>query len=127
LELAKVDVSELEDRKGHTKLLVNLAQREAESEPQPDAVVFIGPFHLLDDKPPEAAKEILQRPGGPRFYYLHLDRIGGTFPDSIERLVRAAGGRTFHILRPKDLAEAIEKIEADLRKEPARSAAQPQR
>jgi hypothetical protein len=116
LELGTVDVRELSDRKAYTRLLLNIAQRESDTSPPPDAVIFLGPFHLLDDKPPESAREILARPGAPRFYYLHLDLRGGMFPDAIERLVRAAGGRTFHITRPKDMAEAIEKIEADLRK-----------
>jgi len=121
-ELSLVDVSVLQNKRGHVEELAGLVNQEIRSEAPPDVVLFLGPASRYPDKIPQ---ESLEKPvdGGPHFLYFQLMPAlrggrGGiaamappTLPDSIRHAVSRLGGKTTVIRTPGDLAKAIERLE----------------
>jgi hypothetical protein len=120
-ELGLVDISVLQNKRGHVETIADLVNREVKSEPPSDVVLFLGPTSRFGDKVPH---EVLEKPEprGPHWMFFQLmpvfrgGRGGATvaapvLPDSIKNAVSRLGGKTFTIRSPGDLAKAIDRLE----------------
>lgn len=128
LQIGAVDLRALQNPKRYLELLADLVNREQDATPPPDAIVFVGPHNRYDEKFP---RELLALPSErrPLFFYLRYSffwRVS-PFPDSLEKLVRAAGGRIFNIGTPREFLSALRRIEEELdrRAQTARPAGNP--
>lgn len=114
IENATVDWSVLKNPKGQAKLLADLVNREIAAAAPPDAVVIMGPnsWNSVKIGPGTLEKSSLSPP----IFYVRHDFFPLMFPfrDTIEELTRSAGGKVLTVRGPKDLAEALRKIEAQL-------------
>ena len=114
LELGKVDVSVLQNRRGHVDLLANLVNRELSGPDPSQVVLFLGPECRFLEKPSGAA---LERPAaaGPRFFYFEYKAMfrsmQATLPDSIAGAMGRLKGKTLLIRTPADFAKAIGQVE----------------
>lgn len=111
IELGEVDISTLNNVKGHVELLSNLLNGEFKRDDPSDALVFLGPGGRYYDKVPENL--IAPKPEGVRAFYFrqksYFDRRD-PFADSIGMAVKRLGGRTMDIHSPAEFADAIEKF-----------------
>ncbi len=115
LELGTISYRVLERQQGWWRLLAGLSNEEARAETPPDAVVFLGPRTRIARKIPE---EILKaaKGSGPQFFYIeYFSTWGEDFPDAIDYLTSARDGTSFKIHSPGELAQAIRKIQEQLR------------
>ena len=55
------------------------------------------------------------KPNSPPFFYFKYR--GRAFPDSLQRLMTAVGGRTFQFLSPPEFDQAIRKLLGQLRQQ----------
>ncbi len=113
LELGKVDVGVLENRKGHVNLLANLLHAEMTATGPSRAVLVVGPESRFFSSP---SAEALEKPPGAdaRFFYLQYEppnRLAhASLPDSIAATVHRLKGKTLIIRTPADLARAIDQV-----------------
>ncbi|MEO8028968.1 MAG: hypothetical protein ABI823_20980, partial [Bryobacteraceae bacterium] len=114
VEQATVDWSTLKNPKGKADLMVQLVNRELASAKPPDAIVIMGPNSWNTGK--ISAGRLEKSTLSPPVFYLRHDLFPTMFPfrDTGEELTRAAGGKVINIRGPKDLADALRKIEAQL-------------
>ncbi len=114
IENATVDWTVLRNPKGQADLLVQLANRELAAANPPDAIIVMGPNSWNSNK--VAAERLEKSTLSPPIFYIRHDLFPAMFPfrDTVEELTRAAGGKVFTVRGPKDLAEAMRKIEAEL-------------
>jgi hypothetical protein len=107
LDLNLVDVHTLANRRGHVAAMGRLLREALDSEPQPDAVLVIGPASRFTDSVPD---EVLEAPaGGPRvFYFAYGD--ASMFKDTISSAVARAKGAKRRIRLPADLVKAIAEL-----------------
>jgi hypothetical protein len=110
LELGKVNVEVLKNRRGYVDLLADLI-RETVSGNESDAVVFVGPKPWYFDRI-ERSSLPSRAAGNPPFFYVQLRPFvyGATFPDTIMNAVKHVGGKTFEVYTPSDFAAAIRDI-----------------
>lgn len=114
LELGAVSYRILQQREGWQGLLGALMRDEVFRGRPSDAVVFLGPTIRVDKKvlPGWAASK--NDTHAPLFYLQYSPVPGREFPDSIQYLVSAYDGTTFHLHSPGDLARAIVKMQGQL-------------
>ena len=114
LELGKVDVKVLENRRGHVDLLANLIHREFTGPDPSEVVLFLGPECRFLEKPSGAD---LERPAaaGPQFFYLEYKPVframQASLPDSIAGATGRLKGKTLLIRTPAEFAKAIDQVE----------------
>jgi hypothetical protein len=116
IETATVSVQALKNRNSPA-FLTALANQELAADDPSDAIIFLGPNARTDVS---VSPELLTRKksGGPPFFYFeYFPWVGSPFPDGIERLTRAAEGKTFRIHSPAELDQAIQKMLVQLKQE----------
>jgi hypothetical protein len=113
LELGTISVSKLANKSGHQEVLSDLFRFDHGA---PKALVMIGFTSRFYERPLGPLVEKLLRLDG-KVYYLHV-RVpfagNDVFRDLLDRLARDAGGRAIDLFLPKDLAEALERLEQAL-------------
>jgi hypothetical protein len=116
IETASISVQALKQR--HSPLLLAaLAGEELKAAEHSDAVIFLGPNSRMDVDI-RAGIFTENRPLNPPFFYFeYFPWQGSDFPDAIERLTKAADGKTYQIHSPAELDQAIEKMLAQLKQE----------
>ncbi len=115
LELGTVPYRVLERQQGWSQLLASLSNDQVSAEEPPDAVIFLGPRTRVARRVPE---DMLKpaKGNGPQFFYIeYFSTWGDEFPDTIDYLTSARNGTIFKIHSPGDLAQAIRKIQQQLR------------
>jgi len=114
VENATVDWTVLKNPKGQADLLVRLVNRELGAATPPDAIIVMGPnsWNSIKVSGGRLEKSTLSPP----VFYIRHDLFPAMFPfrDTVEEMTRAAGGKVLTVRGPKDLAEAMKKIEAQL-------------
>jgi hypothetical protein len=116
IETASISVQALKQRNSPL-LLATLADQELKAADHSDAVIFLGPTSRMDVNI-GAGIFTEKRPLNPPFFYFeYFPWPGSDFPDVIERLTRAADGKTYQIHSPVELDQAIEKMLAQLKQE----------
>ncbi len=116
LELARVDLRNLQNREGPADLLERLVAGETHSEDPPDAIVFFGPFTYSEAEFPKEETDALREdvpipvfdlmPGGARY---------SRSPDAVAHFTRLLGGKVLGFYDPKGLVTAMETIANTLR------------
>jgi hypothetical protein len=112
LQLGRVDVSVLENRRGHEMLLADMLNQELTADPVSDVVIFLGPRTRFVDKFPANALE-KTRGGAPRFFDLQVRPFFFTVanvPDLISHAVAKLKGKTISLQTPGEFARAIEQV-----------------
>lgn len=119
LELGTVSYDALR-RQTWTRLLARLVNRELTADPPANAVVFLGPRVHMFLKVPSEMIEAREGARDPQFfdfkYYPHWVR-GADFPDSVGYLTKARGGMVYVVHDPGELARAIQRMLAQLKRE----------
>jgi len=124
LQLAMVSYSVVRKPLGFQDLLARLVNAELSSPEPAEAIVFVGWTSRFERKMPETMLERVPQ-SRLRFFYLNYRpywQRQEEFPDTIERMVKAVGGRTVRVREPRELAAAIHRID-----EAAGAPAEPQR
>ena len=114
LELGTVSYKILQRRQGWEELLAGLMREETLRGKRSDAVVFLGPTSRVDTKMFTGTADSKSRTHAPLFYFQYSPAPGRDFPDTIQYLVSAYDGTTFHLHSPGDLARAIAKMQGQL-------------
>jgi hypothetical protein len=114
LELGTVSYSILQRQQGWQELLARLMREEMSRGKPSDAVVFLGPTSRLDTKMFVRTLDAKNGVHSPLFYFQYSPPRGREFPDTIQYLVSAYDGTTFHLHSPGDLARAIAKMQEEL-------------
>ena len=128
LDLATVPVGVLNRPGGHVVLLADLLQTERNRPVPSDTVIFFGPTVPFDQK--WTAPRVLES----RLVYLNFRPMwgwiagpyssgggammslrSGEFPDLIERITKANGGKVFRIHSPREFAGALRHVAAPVR------------
>jgi hypothetical protein len=116
IETASISVEALKKRNSPL-LLATLADEELKAADHSDAVIFLGPNSRMNLNI-SAGIFTEKRPLDPPFFYFeYFPWPGSDFPDVIERLTKAADGKTYQIHSPLELDQAIEKMLARLKQE----------
>jgi hypothetical protein len=116
LELGTVSYRILQRQQGWEELLAGLMREEMSRGRPSDAVVFLGPTSRLDTKMFVRTLDSKNGPHRPLFYFQYSPPRGREFPDTIQYLVSAYDGTTFHLHSPGDLARAIAKMQGQLQR-----------
>lgn len=114
-ELSSISVQALKKRDS-PKFLVEIADRELAAE-HSDAIIFVGPNTRMDTKVTEGALTQKRANSPPFFYFEYFPTVGGDFPDSIDWLVKSAGGRVFFVHTPPQFDDSIDKMLAQLKQQ----------
>jgi len=94
--------------------LTGLMQEEVLRAKPCDAVVFLGPASRVDKKMFLGSVGSKNGTHAPMFYFQYSPVPGREFPDTIQHLVSAYDGTTFHLHSPGDLARAIVTMQGQL-------------
>jgi hypothetical protein len=111
VELGTVSYRILQQREGWEELLGSLVRDEMLQGRPSDAVVFLGPTIRVDKKMFLGSAGSKNGTHAPLFYFQYSPAPGREFPDTIQYLVSAYDGTTFHLHSPGDLARAITKMQ----------------
>ncbi len=114
LELGTVSYRILQRQQGWQELLAGLMREEMLSGRRSDAIVFLGPTSRRDTKMLVRTFESKDSTHTPVFYFQYSPVPGREFPDTIQYLVSAYDGTTFHLHSPGDLARDILKMKGQL-------------
>ena len=107
-----VDVAQLQDRQSGIRFLTELLQEHlGAQDPEPDAVIIVGPKTSLEGRIPRKALRAAGRVSCPVFYLVY-DRIPQAHPwrDAISNALRVYRGREYAIAAPKDLGRAMNSL-----------------
>jgi len=115
VELSSVSVETLK-RRDSPKFLVVLADQELAAATS-DAIIFVGPNTRMDTKVTEGALTKKKANSPPLFYFEYFPWVGGDFPDSIDWLVKSAGGKVFLLHTPPQFDDSIDKMLAQLKQQ----------
>lgn len=113
VELSSVSVNVLKKRDS-PEFLLALANQELAAD-RSDVIIFAGPNTRIDTEMTAGALSGKQKDGPAIFYFEYFPWEGSLFPDSIDWLVRAAGGRVFQIHTPSELDHSIDKMLVQLK------------
>lgn len=111
-ELSSVSVKALKKRDS-PEFLVAMANQELAAD-HSDVIIFLGPNSRMDKRITAGALCGKRKDGPAIFYFEYFPWVGAPFPDSIDWLVRAAGGRVFQVHTPSELDSSIDKMLAQL-------------
>lgn len=116
METSTVSVEALKQRNS-PRFLLALTNKEVTGPLPSQAVVFLSPALRADI--PVGADRLAAEPSArpPFFYFEYVPGPGSAFPDSIQRLVTAANGKTFQVHSPAQLDQAIQKMLAQLKQQ----------
>lgn len=109
IEGGLVDVSQLQDENSGPRFLAELLSKHlGPQEPEPDAVVFLGPKVHIDNRVPKEMVEPLDPMSAPIFHLVY-DRNPRTHPwrDAIGRVLKIHKALEYSITLPKDLGKAM--------------------
>jgi len=113
-----VDANQLQDEDSGPRFLGNLlAAHLGSQDPQPDAIIFVGPKLVLEKK---ISGQLLATDGhvtSPLFYLIY-DRNPRSFPwrDSISKVLRTYKGLEYSITLPRDFGRAMKDMMVRLKK-----------
>lgn len=115
LELGTVSYQTLQRHEGANELLARLTRAEQAESNGSDLVILLGPHTRYTGKVPAYVLEDLHKPDNdaPQFFYLEYMPFwlrGAEFSDNLEQVTKAAGGKSYRIYTPADLADSIRKI-----------------
>jgi len=116
VETASVSVEALKKRNS-PDFLSALANQELAATRTSDAVVFLGPNGRMDVKMKAELLTEKKENSPPFFYFEYFPWLRRQFPDAIQRLVKAAGGKTFQIHSPAEFDQAIQKMLTQLKQQ----------
>lgn len=91
--------------------LLRLAQEQISATSPPDAVIFLGPATHSNER----SLKPLPEPPRPHFFYFEFHSYGPLFPDRIDRLVKHLRGEVFPFSSAEELAQAIQKVLAQVK------------
>jgi len=114
LELGSIEYSKLERKQGWAELLIGLLNDEAQAEDRPDALVILGPTIRLADKAPGELLTSAKTASLPLFCVAYYPWIGADFPDSVQYVTNAFGGKVYRIHSPSELAQNLEKLKREM-------------
>ncbi len=114
LELGTVSYRILQNQQGWEELLAGLMREEMSRGKPSDAIVFLGSTSRVDTKTVVRTINAKTDTHKPLFYFQYSPSPGREFPDTIQYLVSAYDGTTFHLHSPGDLARAIAKMQDQL-------------
>jgi len=115
VELSTVSVEAVWNRDS-PKFLAVLADRELAAGSS-DAIIFVGPNTRMDTQVTEGALTEKKANSPPLFYFEYFPWVGGDFPDSIDWLVKSAGGKVFLVHTPPQFDDSIDKMLAQLKQQ----------
>ena len=104
-----VDFAQLHDEESGTRFLTGVLQQHlGEQEPEPDAIIILGPKLLLDKKISVQRLAEAGRTRSPIFYFIY-DTTPSAYPwrDAISNVLRLYRGLEYTITLPKDLGKAM--------------------
>lgn len=113
VELSSISVEALK-KHDSPKFLVGLADQELAANGS-DAIIFVGPNTRTDTQVTEGALTYKKADSPPLFYFEYFPWVGEDFPDSIDWLVKSAGGRVFFVHTPPQFDDSIDKMLAQLK------------
>ncbi len=116
IETTSVSVEALKKRNS-PEFLSALANRELTAIGTSDAVVFLGPNGRMDIKMKTELLTEKKQDSPPFFYFEYFPWPGSPFPGAIQRLMKAAGGKTFQFHSPAELDQAIQKMLTQLKQQ----------
>jgi len=114
LELGSIEYSKLVQKKGWAELLIGLLNGEQKTEEPPDALVILGPTVRLVDKAPNEFLVGAKAASLPLFCVAYYPWIGADFPDSVQYVTNAFGGKVYRIHSPSELAQNLEKLKREM-------------
>lgn len=117
LELGTISYKVLGETKGWAELLASLVNEEAAMAERSDAVIFLGPTNRIGAKVPTSMLRVKGQ-SQPRFYYFEYYPQwlrGREMPDAIHHLTDDCNGRIMRIHSPSELAQAIQKVQSEIR------------
>ena len=109
LEDGMIDVAQLQDEESGTRFLTGVLQQHlGKQEPEPDAIIILGPKLLLDKKVSIQRLAEAGRARSPIFYFIY-DTTPSAYPwrDAISNVLRLYKGLEYTITLPKDLGKAM--------------------
>jgi hypothetical protein len=117
IQLGRVDLTRLADKKSDTRFLTELIQAELGTSDRPDAYIFAGPKVMLDHNiETEALKELgsLEAP----VFYMNYNLYPQAVPwrDTIGNAVKYFKGSEYTISRPRDLWSATTEVVGKIQK-----------
>lgn len=117
LELGKVSYRVLQDPQGASRLLADLANREATTGQPSDVVIFLGPTTRINQTTPPSLLKAAMNGHSKFFYFEYFPWLGRDFPDAIHHLTRSLHGTTYQIHSPGELGKGIQKMLSELKQE----------
>jgi hypothetical protein len=117
IQLGRVDLTRLADKKSDTRFLTELIQSELGTTERPDAYIFAGPKVMLEHNiETEALKELgsLEAP----VFYMNYNLYPQSVPwrDTIGNAVKYFKGSEYTISRPRDLWSATTEVVGKIQK-----------
>ena len=104
-----IDAELLGDEESGSRFLTEILQQHlGEQEPEPDAIVILGPKLLLDKKVSVERLVEVGQTSSPIFYFIY-DTMPSAYPwrDAISNVLRLYKGLEYTITLPKDLGKAM--------------------
>ena len=104
-----IDAAQLQDKESGTRFLTGVLQQHlGKQEPEPDAIIILGPKLLLDKKVSVQRLAEAGRTRSPIFYFIY-DTTPSAYPwrDAISNILRLYRGLEYTITLPKDLGKAM--------------------
>lgn len=114
IETASISVRALKQRNS-PQLVADLVNQELSEANPPDAVIFLGANSSIDANVGPGLLTAKKADSPPLFYFEYTSWPGTPFPDVIQRLTKAANGKSFLIHDPVQLDQAIQKMLAQLK------------
>ena len=105
----RIDFAQLQDEDSGTRFLTGVLQQHlGEQDPEPDAIIILGPKLLLDKKISIQRLAEAGRSRSPIFYFIY-DTTPSAYPwrDAISHVLRLYKGLEYTITLPKDLGKAM--------------------
>ncbi len=109
IEEGMIDVALLEDEESGSRFLTEVLQQHlGEQDPEPDAIVILGPKLLLEKKVSVQRLAEVGQTRSPIFYFIY-DTMPSAYPwrDAISNILRLYRGLEYTITFPKDLGKAM--------------------
>jgi hypothetical protein len=109
VRIATIDFRQLQDPESGTRFLASLlSEHLGPQDPEPHAVVIVGPKLMLEKKVPEKMLAAAGRFDGPVFYLnYNLNPRRNPWRDAIGSVLKVYEGLEYAIHRPKDVSTAL--------------------
>jgi len=114
LELGTVSYRNLNTQTGGAQLLTDLLTSETLTEPEADAIVFLGANGRSGENSFKNSPQVRTLANRRIFYLEYFPIPGSEFPDSIQYLTSASSGTVMRLHSPADLADSIRKMQRHL-------------